>query len=111
MLPGEARRQPIVGMTYINGLMRCKTTLERDSIVPNLLIGVSHWHVARLKGNNMKTSRSDLSFTMWFEQRMGMTFKLTVSMKNATEEEILELARANWDYNVEKGCIPKQLRP
>ncbi len=56
-------------------------------------------------------SRADLTYEMWFEQPQGMQFKVTVSMRNATSEELLELARANWDFNVSKGCRPVSARP
>lgn len=55
--------------------------------------------------------RSDLSCDMWFEQPQGMTFKVTVHMKNATNEEVLELARMNWDFNVQAGNRPVTARP
>lgn len=55
--------------------------------------------------------RSDLSYEMWFEQPQGMTFKVTVHMKNATNDEMLELARMNWDFNVQAGCRAVSARP
>lgn len=38
------------------------------------------------------------SYDMWFEPTGGMMFKLTISSNDA--HEMLELARLNWDYNV-----------
>ena len=56
--------------------------------------------------------RADLHYEMWFEPPSGMQFKLTVSMRNATNDEVLELARANWDFNVKEcGCRPVSARP
>lgn len=52
-----------------------------------------------------------LSCEMWFEQPQGLTFKVTVSVKNGTNEEVLELARMNWDFNVKEGCRAVSARP
>lgn len=48
---------------------------------------------------------------MWFEQPQGMMFKVTVSMRNCTNDELLELARINWDANVQAGCTARSQRP
>lgn len=51
-----------------------------------------------------------LDVELWFEQPQGMQFKVTVSGQ-LESEELLELARMNWDANVNAGCIPKSKRP
>lgn len=56
-------------------------------------------------------SGETLTYEMWFEQPAGLTFKVTISGKNATSEEILELARLNWDAIVNAGCRPVSARP
>ena len=55
--------------------------------------------------------RDDLSYEMWFEQPQGMTFKITVSIRNAVSAELMELARMNWDCNVAAGCRALSARP
>ena len=55
--------------------------------------------------------RDDLSYEMWFEQPQGMTFKVTVSIRNALSQELMELARMNWDCNVAAGCRALSARP
>lgn len=49
-------------------------------------------------------------YDMWFEPTGGRLFKLTVSCNNA--EEMWEIARANWDFNVKEcGHRPISARP
>lgn len=55
--------------------------------------------------------RADLHCEMWFEVPQGMAFKVTVKMKNATNDEVLELARMNWDFNVSQGMRAISTRP
>jgi hypothetical protein len=52
-----------------------------------------------------------LSYEMWFEQPQGMTFKVTVSVRNAMSSELMELVRMNWDCNVAAGCRALSARP
>jgi hypothetical protein len=48
---------------------------------------------------------------MWFETPSGQVFKLTVSMKHATNEEVITLAQASWDFNTTIGLRPISARP
>lgn len=52
-----------------------------------------------------------LYYEMWFESPSGLVFKITVSVKDGTSAEVLELARANWDFNVAQGYRPVSTRP
>jgi len=61
--------------------------------------------------NEANAQRADLFYEMWFEQPQGMSFRLTVTMRRATNDEVLEQARANWDHNVALGCRPITARP
>ena len=53
----------------------------------------------------------DYTYEMWFEQPAGLVFKITVSVRNGTNAEVIALAQLNWDANVNAGCRAISARP
>ncbi len=48
---------------------------------------------------------------MWFEAPNGLSYKVSVSVNNAAENETAELARLTWDFNKNNGHRPLSNRP
>lgn len=58
----------------------------------------------------MGTSMVRLFYKMRFEQKQGLIFSVEVSIAGSPDE-LMELARMNWDCNVQAGCRPMSQRP